>query len=72
MNRNEWIALAPLIVLVVALGVYPGPVLEMIAAPVDRIIDAVNGAGLTALRAAVVRRDDRWTTSTTSSRSSRS
>jgi NADH-quinone oxidoreductase subunit M len=48
MNRNEWISLAPLIVLVVALGVYPGPVLEMIAAPVDRIIESVNGAGLTA------------------------
>jgi NADH:ubiquinone oxidoreductase subunit 4 (subunit M) len=46
-NRIEWIALAPLVVLVVALGVYPGPVLEMIAAPVDRIIEAVNGAGLT-------------------------
>ena len=46
-NRNEWIALSPLIVLVVALGVYPGPVLEAIAAPVDRIIEAVNGAGLT-------------------------
>ncbi|MEO6578916.1 MAG: NADH-quinone oxidoreductase subunit M, partial [Candidatus Limnocylindria bacterium] len=46
-NRNEWIALAPLIVLVVALGVYPGPVLELIAGPVDRIIDYVNGAGLT-------------------------
>ena len=37
-----------LVVLVVALGVYPGPVLEMIAAPVDRIVQAVNGAGLTA------------------------
>jgi NADH-quinone oxidoreductase subunit M len=46
-NRNEWIALSPLIVLVVALGVYPGPVLEAIAAPVDRIIEAVNGAGMT-------------------------
>jgi NADH-quinone oxidoreductase subunit M len=46
-NRIEWIALAPLVVLVVALGVYPGPVLEMIAAPVDRIIEAVDGAGLT-------------------------
>ncbi|MEO5985716.1 MAG: NADH-quinone oxidoreductase subunit M [Candidatus Limnocylindria bacterium] len=46
-NRNEWIALAPLVVLVVALGVYPGPVLEIIAAPVDRIIEAVGGAGLT-------------------------
>ena len=47
MNRNEWISLAPLIVLVVALGIYPAPVLDAIAAPVDRIIDAVNGAGLT-------------------------
>ena len=47
MSRNEWLALAPLIFLVVALGVYPGPVLELIAAPVDRIIEAVNGAGLT-------------------------
>jgi NADH-quinone oxidoreductase subunit M len=47
MNRNEWISLSPLIVLVVALGVYPGPVLDAIAAPVDRIIEAVNGAGLT-------------------------
>jgi NADH-quinone oxidoreductase subunit M len=49
MNRNEWLALSPLIVLVVALGVYPAPVLEMIGSPVDRIIEAVNGAGLTAL-----------------------
>ncbi|HEX2883714.1 MAG TPA: NADH-quinone oxidoreductase subunit M [Candidatus Limnocylindria bacterium] len=47
MSRNEWLALAPLVVLVVALGVYPGPVLEMIAAPVERIVEAVNGAGLT-------------------------
>ncbi len=42
MNRNEWIALAPLVILVVALGVYPGPVLELFAAPVDRIIEAVE------------------------------
>jgi NADH-quinone oxidoreductase subunit M len=47
LSRTEWIALAPLIVLVVALGVYPGPVLEMIAAPVERILEAVNGAGMT-------------------------
>jgi len=47
MSRNEWIALSPLIVLVVALGVFPGPVLEVIAEPVDRIMEAVNGAGLT-------------------------
>jgi hypothetical protein len=33
-------------VLVVALGVYPGPVLELLAAPVERIIDAVDGAGV--------------------------
>jgi NADH-quinone oxidoreductase subunit M len=47
MNRNEWLALAPLIVLVVGLGVYPGPVLEITAGSVDRIIQAVNGAGMT-------------------------
>ena len=49
MSRTEWIALSPLVVLVVALGVYPGPVLEMISAPVERILEAVNGAGLTGL-----------------------
>lgn len=49
MSRGEWAALAPLVVLVVALGVYPGPVLEMISAPIERIIEAVNGAGLTGL-----------------------
>ena len=47
MNRTEWIALAPLAVLAVVLGVYPGPVLDMISVPVDRIVEAVNGAGLT-------------------------
>jgi NADH-quinone oxidoreductase subunit M len=49
LDRAEWIALAPLVFLVVALGVYPAPVLDMIAAPVERIIDAVNGAGMTGL-----------------------
>ena len=49
MNRNEWIALAPLVVLVVALGVYPGPVLDLLASPVDRIIQAVNDTGMTGL-----------------------
>ena len=49
LSRGEWVALAPLVVLVVLLGVYPAPVLDMIAAPVDRIIEAVNGAGITAL-----------------------
>jgi NADH-quinone oxidoreductase subunit M len=47
MNRNEWIALTPLVVLVVALGVYPGPILELFEAPIDRIVSAVDGAGLT-------------------------
>jgi NADH-quinone oxidoreductase subunit M len=47
MHRGEWISLAPLVLLVVALGVYPGPVLEMIAPPVQRIIESVSGAGLT-------------------------
>lgn len=48
-SRIEWAALAPLIIMVVGLGVYPLPVLELIAAPIDRIIEAVSGAGLTAL-----------------------
>jgi NADH-quinone oxidoreductase subunit M len=47
MNRNEWIALAPLVVLVVALGVYPMPVLDLFADPVARIVEAVEGGGLT-------------------------
>jgi NADH-quinone oxidoreductase subunit M len=47
MNRNEWIALAPLVVLVVGLGVYPMPVLELFADPVARIVEAVEGGGLT-------------------------
>ncbi|HEX6127556.1 MAG TPA: NADH-quinone oxidoreductase subunit M [Candidatus Limnocylindria bacterium] len=47
MNRTEWLAIAPLIVLVVALGVYPGPVLDAISGPVQRIIEGVSGsAGL--------------------------
>ena len=50
MTRNEWLALSPLILLVVALGVFPGPVLDAIAAPVQRILDAVNASpGLTSL-----------------------
>jgi NADH-quinone oxidoreductase subunit M len=49
MSRGEWWALAPLIVLVVAMGVYPGPILELISAPVERIVEAVNGAGMTGL-----------------------
>ena len=49
MSRGEWWALAPLIVLVVVMGVYPGPILELISAPVERIVEAVNGAGMTGL-----------------------
>ncbi len=51
MSRNEWLALAPLIILVVALGVYPGPILHAISAPAQRILDAVNASpGLTSLQ----------------------
>jgi NADH:ubiquinone oxidoreductase subunit 4 (subunit M) len=51
MNRTEWLAIAPLVVLVVVLGVYPGPVLDAIGEPVRRIIEGVAGsAGLTSLR----------------------
>jgi NADH-quinone oxidoreductase subunit M len=45
MNRTEWFALAPLIVLVLLMGFYPQPILDAIAGPAERIIDAVNGSG---------------------------
>jgi NADH-quinone oxidoreductase subunit M len=45
LSRTEWLSLAPLVFLVVALGVYPAPVLEALDAPVTRIIEAVSGAG---------------------------
>jgi NADH-quinone oxidoreductase subunit M len=50
MSRNEWLALSPLIVLTVLLGVWPAPVLDLIAEPVRRIAEAAAGAeGLTSL-----------------------
>ena len=45
LSRTEWLSLAPLIILVVALGVYPGPVLDLIAHPVQRIVETMNAAG---------------------------
>jgi NADH-quinone oxidoreductase subunit M len=47
MSRGEWLSLAPLVVLVVLLGVWPAAVLDLIAAPIDRILESVTGAGLT-------------------------
>ena len=48
LSRTEWLSLAPLIVLVVALGVYPGPVLDATAVPAQRILEIVNASnGLT-------------------------
>ena len=45
MQRGEWMALAPLVVLVVALGVFPGPILHATEAPVQRILEAVRSSG---------------------------
>jgi NADH-quinone oxidoreductase subunit M len=44
LTRVEWLSLAPLVVLVVALGVFPAPVLEATAGPVQRILEAVQSA----------------------------
>jgi len=50
LTRNEWLSLAPLVVLVVVLGVYPALVLDPIAVPVQRIVEAVNASsGLSGL-----------------------
>jgi NADH-quinone oxidoreductase subunit M len=45
LNATEWVSVTPLVALVVLLGVFPGPVLHLTQAPVDRIIESVNGAG---------------------------
>jgi NADH:ubiquinone oxidoreductase subunit 4 (subunit M) len=45
LTRIEWLSLAPLILLVVALGVFPAPVLQATAEPVERILDTVQSAG---------------------------
>jgi NADH-quinone oxidoreductase subunit M len=51
LSRNEWLALAPLILLVVAMGVYPVLILDAVNNPAQRILDAINGAGgLTSLQ----------------------
>jgi NADH-quinone oxidoreductase subunit M len=49
MTPIEWASVAPLVVLTVVLGVFPALVLEPIHEPVTRIIEQVEGAGLTAL-----------------------
>ena len=49
-GRFPTITVAPLILLVVGLGVLPGPVLDAIAPSVQRILDTVNASpGLTSL-----------------------
>jgi NADH-quinone oxidoreductase subunit M len=45
LTRNEWLALAPLIILVVAMGVYPVLILDAVNHPAQRILDAVNASG---------------------------
>jgi NADH-quinone oxidoreductase subunit M len=45
LSRNEWLALAPLMILVILLGVYPVPILDAISEPAQRILDALNGSG---------------------------
>jgi NADH-quinone oxidoreductase subunit M len=45
LTRIEWLSLAPLVLLVVALGVFPAPVLQATAEPVQRILDTVQSAG---------------------------
>ncbi len=45
MSRTEWLSVAPLIFLAIGLGVFPGPVLDAIAQPMQRIVDAVSGSG---------------------------
>jgi NADH-quinone oxidoreductase subunit M len=50
MTLLEWASVAPLVALTAVLGVLPGLVLDPIHEPVARIIQQVDGAGLTAVR----------------------
>jgi NADH-quinone oxidoreductase subunit M len=45
LSRNEWLALAPLIILVVAMGVYPVLILDAVNQPAQRILDVINASG---------------------------
>jgi NADH-quinone oxidoreductase subunit M len=45
MSATEWLSLAPLLFLVVALGVFPGPVLHLTERPVEQIVQAVSSSG---------------------------
>jgi NADH-quinone oxidoreductase subunit M len=45
LTRTEWLSVAPLVLLAVGLGVFPGPVLGAIEGPVHRIVEAVGGSG---------------------------
>jgi NADH:ubiquinone oxidoreductase subunit 4 (subunit M) len=45
LSRNEWLALAPLIILVVAMGVYPVLILDAVDQPAQRILDVINASG---------------------------
>jgi len=43
LSAREWAALAPILVAIVAIGVYPGPLLTAIKQPVDAFIERVSG-----------------------------
>jgi NADH-quinone oxidoreductase subunit M len=45
LSRIEWLSLAPLIILVVAMGVFPGPILDAVSQSAQRILDVVNASG---------------------------
>jgi NADH-quinone oxidoreductase subunit M len=44
LTRLEWASLAPLVILVVLLGVYPAPILDATAGSVERILESVETA----------------------------
>jgi NADH-quinone oxidoreductase subunit M len=45
LTRLEWASLAPLVILVVLLGIYPAPILDATAVSVERILESVQSAG---------------------------
>ena len=46
MNKRELGILLPLAVIIIVLGVYPAPLLDMISPTLDRLIDVIQGTNI--------------------------
>jgi NADH-quinone oxidoreductase subunit M len=59
LSSREWLILAPLMVLVLLIGIYPKPVLSLIHAPVARVLEQTDLTKLHAAAAAIAAAEER-------------